>query len=332
MNTGSVIDFMPQFWQSKRLLKMKFANGRTQPALEPQHSAGSSAASAALQQSPLLQQQATQLMAIRQGKQQQLQRRHLGGIVSQRMNLSDNITQLKRLSSGKLNVVGENHPESGRRRISEEVVSKRETDGGYWTEGEYRKGVDTRNLLSWIFTSDKRDRGDSSELLVEMNAATLADLADIWVNKATNYGSLTIDQKSEMRGAMPALYRFGNDAEVHNSRIQDDTKKKDNLVADVKILLTIVKAIAGGRDITTYSNLPTAISGVRGHLGGRSRAQISTERTSHMQTAAAFDAAKPGVWKVGQNHIDEWPVKSGPYEVLTRDEFNTEYGSELTDD
>lgn len=240
--------------------------------------------------------------------------------------------QLKALANGKLNVVGENHSESNRRRDSEETIAKRETGGGYWREGEYRKGVDTRNLLSWVFTSDKRERGDSSELLVEMNAAALADLADIWVAKATNYGTLRSSQKDEMVGAMPDIYRFGSDVAVHNGRIQDDTKKKDALVRDAKSLLTIIKAIGGRKDINTYTNLPEAIADVRGHLGGRSRAQISTERTVHMQSSAAFDASKPGVWKVGQNHIDEWGVKTGPYEVLTRDEFNIEYADDLHDD
>lgn len=54
---------------------MKFAKGHTQPALNPQHAPSSGAASVALQHSPLLQQQAAQLMAIRHGAQQQMQRK-----------------------------------------------------------------------------------------------------------------------------------------------------------------------------------------------------------------------------------------------------------------
>ncbi|WP_202802298.1 eCIS core domain-containing protein [Rheinheimera nanhaiensis] len=67
---------------------MKFAKGRTQSVQEPQHTASSGAASAALQQSPLMQQQAAQLLALRQGAQQLLQRKQLTD-VSQQISLEE---------------------------------------------------------------------------------------------------------------------------------------------------------------------------------------------------------------------------------------------------
>ncbi|GAB59474.1 eCIS core domain-containing protein [Rheinheimera nanhaiensis] len=67
---------------------MKFAKGRTQAAVKPQPASTSGAASAALQQSPLLRQQAAQLMAIRQGAQQLLQRQQSTD-VSQQLSLEE---------------------------------------------------------------------------------------------------------------------------------------------------------------------------------------------------------------------------------------------------
>ena len=68
---------------------MKFAKGRTQAAVKPQPAPTSGAASAALQQSPFLRQQAAQLMVIRQGAQQLLQRKQPDGMVSQQMGLEE---------------------------------------------------------------------------------------------------------------------------------------------------------------------------------------------------------------------------------------------------
>lgn len=67
---------------------MKFAKGRTQAAVKPQPASTSGTASAALQQSPLLRQQAAQLMAIRQGAQQLLQRQQPTD-VSQQISLEE---------------------------------------------------------------------------------------------------------------------------------------------------------------------------------------------------------------------------------------------------
>ena len=68
---------------------MKFAKGRTQPGPTSRHMATSGVASAALQQSPLLRQQATQLMSIRHGAQPSLLRKQPDGGVSQQVSLDE---------------------------------------------------------------------------------------------------------------------------------------------------------------------------------------------------------------------------------------------------
>ena len=68
---------------------MKFAKGRTQPEPTSRHMATSGVASAALQQSPLLRQQATQLMSIRHGAQPSLLRKQPDGGVSQQVSLDE---------------------------------------------------------------------------------------------------------------------------------------------------------------------------------------------------------------------------------------------------
>lgn len=68
---------------------MKFAKGRTQPEPTSRRTATSGVASAALQQSPLLRQQATQLMTLRHGAQPSLQRKQPDGGVSQQISLDE---------------------------------------------------------------------------------------------------------------------------------------------------------------------------------------------------------------------------------------------------
>jgi len=239
--------------------------------------------------------------------------------------------QLKALAAGKLNVVGETHKDSDKRRNSEKAIAKRVVGGGYWTEAEFRIGKE-QNPLQFMFQSDNRKYGDSSALLVEMNAAMLAEGAVRWSKYTGDYPSLEEDAKKGLEKAARALYRFGEAAVIHNNRIKDAANKKDSLVKDVSKLLTIFKAIGERTDESICSGLGKAGEAVSAHLGGRSSDDISKERSVHMDSSAESDVKK-GVWKVGDDHIAQIKaVKTGAYEILSKAEFNTEYSDELKND
>jgi len=239
--------------------------------------------------------------------------------------------QLKALAAGKLNVVGETHKDSDKRRNSEKAIAKRVVGGGYWTEGEFRIGKE-QNVFAYMFKADNRKYGDSSVLLVEINAALLAEGAVKWSKYTDGYPKLEESAKEALQKAARPLYRFGEDAVIHNDRIKDASDKKDALVKDVKTLLTIFKAIGERTDESICSGLGKAGETVSAHLKGRSSDDISKERSVHMDSSAESDK-KIGVWKVGNLHIGQIKeAKKGDYEVLSKDEFNTEYSKELKDD
>ena len=104
---------------------MKFAKGRTQSALEPQQAAASGAASAALQQSPLLRQQAAQLMALRQGARQLLQRKQLTD-VAQQLSLEEEEPMQGKFAVAQQAALEEEEPLQGKFAVAQQAALEEE--------------------------------------------------------------------------------------------------------------------------------------------------------------------------------------------------------------
>lgn len=224
--------------------------------------------------------------------------------------------QLKALAENKLNVVGEEHSESNKRRDKEEALARSVVHGGYWREGEFRgrDGV----------------YGDSSELAVEMNAGYLVNLTKIYVGEVGRYAALTEGEKKNMNDDFKKMFRFPVDAVAHNARITDPAKRKNALVDDMVRLWAIIEDIQNARNIPSYVNFPRAIQEVEKHLGGRNSTEINSDRSTHMNQVAISNANIAGIWKVGITHISQMQPVPGSYEILTQEEFNTEYKSQLS--
>ncbi|HEX5793209.1 MAG TPA: DUF4157 domain-containing protein, partial [Rheinheimera sp.] len=105
---------------------MKFAKGRTQAAVKPQPASISGAASAALQQSPLLRQQAAQLMVIRQGAQQLLQRKQPDGAVSQQISLEEEEPVQAKFALMQQAALEEEEPLQGKFAVSQQAALEEE--------------------------------------------------------------------------------------------------------------------------------------------------------------------------------------------------------------
>jgi len=239
--------------------------------------------------------------------------------------------QLKALAAGKLNVVGENHKDSAKRRNSEKAIANRVVGGGYWRENEFYLGKE-KNFLKLFYYKGMLDYGDSLVLLVDMHAASLVEFLEYLHKGVRDYTNIT---ERERVGIMQTIHVFYNACDavyLYNQRIKDDSEKKFNLVKDVSILKTMLKAIENRQDVSIYSGIKEATENIKKHLKGRSSGDISKERSLHMDSSAEFDT-KIGVWKVGDDHIEHIKeVKKGNYEILSKDEFNTEYSNELKDD
>lgn len=104
---------------------MKFAKGRTQSVQEPQHTAAAGAASAALQQSPLMQQQAAQLLALRQGARQLLQRKQLTD-VSQQVSLEEEEPMQGKFDVAQQAALEEEEPLQGKFAVAQQAALEEE--------------------------------------------------------------------------------------------------------------------------------------------------------------------------------------------------------------
>lgn len=126
------------------------------------------------------------------------------------------------------------------------------------------------------------------------------------------------------------MFRFPVDAVAHNARITDPAKRKNALVDDMVRLWAIIEDIQNARNIPSYVNFPRAIQEVEKHLGGRNSTEINSDRSTHMNQVAISNANIAGIWKVGITHISQMQPVPGSYEILTQEEFNTEYKSQLS--
>ncbi|MBO1350442.1 MAG: DUF4157 domain-containing protein [Hormoscilla sp. GUM202] len=252
------------------------------------------------------------------------------------------VIQKKDLATNKLNVAGENHKESGKRRKDEREYAVARTGGVYVQEGEFR----TRK---WYFFGSDR-LGDPLMLRVEMLLAILKEktlveiltpfgnqtvpntftgpemtsvsietLWDIYKkelgNQIREIGtalSLAIEEKAERESAAKAV-------DVYKQLTDLEELLKKAVVQDVNT--TIIPAVQS--IIKTYAKDVLKLSDIRPEN------KVSEMRSKAMHEAAADNAARKlkgqkGVWKVGDAHIPEIKTlhKSEDYEILTREEFN----------
>lgn len=240
------------------------------------------------------------------------------------------VSQLAALSRNKLNIVGETHSESAKRRTSERSVAKKYTGGGYWTENEFRAG----KRLMEIF--DSRERGDPPELLVMMNGAILHERLDVWAK----YFTAPLDTPTNLSvvsTAFPPLYRFADDIPTHEeragTRLKYKAERKD-IVEASRALSGIMRAVAKGNSLAVKTQFLTELAKLRMALAGKTSDQYCEERSFGMHRAAHSSPDARGIWKVGDDHIPQiqgYGIKSDT-EVMSKSDFETTYSAELKDD
>ena len=253
------------------------------------------------------------------------------------------ILQQKALAAGKLNVVGEYHPESNPRRAKERQYATEKTGGIYQTEGEFK-------AASSIVGDAKL--GDPMLLRVEMLLAiqkekvlpsfltpiSLGNLPPALGLPASTSLDVAWDQ---LKGALkPQLEEIAL-AMVYASREvaeQADAQNAERAHTELTALINLFSGTVSADVVTVViPRLNTIIGAFASDVLGlgdiRAEAAVSALRSSAMQSAAATNAQrwvgkKKGVWKVGDSHIDEIRAeKTGSdYELLSKDEFNADFG------
>lgn len=268
------------------------------------------------------------------------------------------------LSPDRLNLVGEVHEVSDKRRRVEKTFVQKVLgeDAGYWVEDKFPD-------LQWKPTSMSRKRrqgkdGPAADLIVVRGLQTAAELADAFrilcesASKAAGRNYLTRNDatagladfmcKAEvfakilhrLKGTWKATGEF-TEAEEAAQKVQDDIFTIfNNYIKMVRIAIKDKdphKGIEATRTLAGCSGDPIAgmsLTLSRAAFGedntdiGNMVEQLQLQRSRSMALAASL-AERKGVWKVGDEHIND--LKSGKVQVdmsgvtiLTADEFEQE--------
>ncbi len=263
-----------------------------------------------------------------------------GSSVALRPATAGLVMQQKALVRDKLNVAGEYHPESGKRRDQEAAYTTEKTGGNYYKEGEFKTS-------KWALQSDRL--GDPMLLRAEMLLAILREkmvariLTPFAANQVPPALGLNIPIKqawdmvkglvqSQLQEIATALY----------SAVQEDTEAEQAVKAAATFdnLNRLSGAMSSSFVKDVGSNILPEINSiiagfakdVLGLRDIRSESTVNQLRSKAMQEAAANNSerrigAKKGVWKVGNDHIAEIKADKNTvkYELMTKDEFNEDF-------
>lgn len=242
------------------------------------------------------------------------------------------VVQMVKLDSGKLNVAGEEHPESEVRRTEEKRFCNNKTSSdNYWTEWEFM-----------VTNGNSKRHGDPYPLRVEQFISLiLGELNGIFKSLATNETSKITTQIDDMCRSLNTLSVQINDLCVKpgEHEIEDEETKK---YIEMKKPIEILKK--SGEDVRigwenhlagkkTTSEFPKLFSSLYKDFTGEMNVKkirdfniISKERSVKMDEAANSMHSEKGVWKIGDKHRSDMErMKNKKYNLVSRTEFNYEY-------
>lgn len=223
-----------------------------------------------------------------------------------------------KLVKGKLNVVGEDHKESGKRRGTEAKMlsEKIGVDSGHlWLENEFLTGdpqhvadpfelrvLQSLDFLNTVVSDEARGkvaRDCFQGLLVTLKALKDNKKEAILTKKRKKfYKALELKVRKWIRKSISYL----------------DYNDRAGLIALKEILAKEFPKIR--------ENIATAIGSTTNDLNEQDK--IGAARSQAMHDAANMEAAtQKGVWKIGEQHVqDILPLEEKQYELTPKDEFN----------
>ncbi len=264
--------------------------------------------------------------------------------------------QLKKLVKNKLNVVGENHEESGQRRDAEIALGAREAGGKYYKEHEFRARARTVGEAVFGESSAKpRAFADPLYLRIAHRVQFLSkfnsfhdiipawDVTDIPTSGTIKTLGTTLLSQSEtniieLRGLITEALK--NEEKDNYDETQAgllntiNTLNSGTVIPEFLKLKTAWAALTPGVALTAAVNDPLALYkkgvddmlvGANG-LGGNNLAETRIKRSTAMDTVSTSRKNDKGVWKVGQAHYDDMQAGGAKeYNLVSQDEFNAEY-------
>jgi hypothetical protein len=254
------------------------------------------------------------------------------------------VFQLKSpLVSTKLNVVGEEHPESNARRPKEQAYSlKYSGSGNYWTEFEFK----TRAYAIGDFLDDQRPRADPfkdrfEHMLIKAESTNpwhyVAQAApQDFVNYVRDNPNTLYTRISE------GPYRFANDMRIMIGNLEAGTDGFDLSLQEKNTHIGLKAEVTAfyqqaGTCLTRLSTLPIQVDATVAALDTmwanlkalilkfgamRTDSQVRISRSDGMHAAAETRNAEKGVWKIGEAHRNDMKNKGGSYNLVSREQFN----------
>ncbi|MEA3157889.1 MAG: hypothetical protein QOK44_5478, partial [Betaproteobacteria bacterium] len=266
----------------------------------------------------------------------------------------------RKITPDRLNVVGETHSESEPRRGQEKEYTNQVTKGGYWLEQEFKYSAGADDKAS-------EAPGDPVDLRITQRLVQLNEYTDLVIKNIDDLdnkgfpGSIE-QQRLVIRDSVVQLgvptanlpYELGREGapkavayQLEGGKTVDAAGLKDLMqliLADAGKMLQELAAVALDAATQRESKLAQpAIEKLRSKVADHkqtigkwprvkiteTRQQVREQRSAVMAAAASREAARKGVWKIGELHVhdmlqDEKAADKRAFELTTKDEFNQE--------
>ena len=247
-------------------------------------------------------------------------------------SLAEQTLQLKRVANNKLNIVGRTTPESNARRPAERTIAENEAGGKYWLEHQFKE-ADGRSYFQQFWNPNQGQEklyGDPPKLRVKHTAKVIANTIGMVGEFITGYGDLNDEERKALRNAVAPVipwFRRMRDEVARVEGLNDDINDLSKAVETIRGIITLIIEETAVIDTSSFGEALATIQATE------SIENLTLGRSINMAKSAYKTASTLGIWKVGEKHIGEIEAATNSYEgaseanfeILTRDEFNTEY-------
>lgn len=232
------------------------------------------------------------------GKQKNLQKKSVGAPLIQ-----------AKLTKGKLNVVGEMHKESEPRRKAErDMVKEKIGSKNYWLEDEFQTGKGKNKHIA-----------DPFELRFLQNLNILKDASEQFgtnLNPCFAHFKVMFKNLNKNKDGK----ELSKDRKKYYKELEKTINQWSEFAYDRSRVNTVVNEAFPDIQRNIAESEGFAVDEVEG------RDNIGKARSIKMHEAANIEAANQvGVWKIGQQHIEDMEeLGDKEYEVTPKDEFDAE--------
>lgn len=276
------------------------------------------------------------------------------GTLEQMQRLADGsraVAQLKQITPGKLNVAGENHPQTDDREELEKAFAvDRSKSDGYWREQDFTIHEDEKDQVE---LEEPVMRGDPDALRVE-NIARLLEDTDI---EAMATPANWFPFLRRLTGRVRSWVRGARRIAMAQAGWAGPSKEQGRALEDVEALLEVMDGlheaakppkkkrfhkspkpvVAVPEDVEKLQVLAAAaLASTKAHILGvedlRDFDVVARARSDRMHEVAALAERKglKGVWKIGDHHVTDIANQHADevdYQLLSLVEFNAELKS-----